>query len=88
MIVTQQHRVTHSRVFVSVSFILTQRASETVEISVAGFPGGLGKIWINEIHYDDNGAGGDTNEGFEVAGPAGTDLSESAVLILASGTLS
>ena len=54
-------------------------ASETVEISVAGFPGGLGKIWINEIHYDDNGAGGDTNEGFEVAGPAGTDLSEYTV---------
>lgn len=29
--------------------------------------------WINEIHYDN--AGGDTGEGIEVAGPAGTDLS-------------
>ncbi len=29
--------------------------------------------WINEIHYDN--AGGDVNEGIEVAGPAGTDLS-------------
>lgn len=30
-------------------------------------------VWINEIHYDNDGA--DTNEGVEVAGPAGTDLS-------------
>ncbi|MEW5869395.1 MAG: endonuclease/exonuclease/phosphatase family protein [Chloroflexota bacterium] len=30
-------------------------------------------IFINEIHYDDGGA--DANEGIEVAGPAGTDLS-------------
>ena len=30
-------------------------------------------LWINEIHYDN--AGTDTLEGFEVAGPAGTDLS-------------
>jgi hypothetical protein len=30
-------------------------------------------IFINEIHYDNTG--GDTNEGFEIAGPAGTDLS-------------
>lgn len=29
--------------------------------------------WINEIHYDNNGA--DTLEGFEIAGVAGTDLS-------------
>lgn len=29
-------------------------------------------IFINEIHYDN--AGADTNEGIEVAGPAGTDL--------------
>jgi len=30
-------------------------------------------VWINEIHYDNSGA--DVNEGFEIAGPAGTDLS-------------
>ncbi|QCR21428.1 T9SS type A sorting domain-containing protein [Pontibacter sp. SGAir0037] len=29
-------------------------------------------VFINEIHYDNNGA--DVNEGVEVAGPAGTDL--------------
>ena len=29
--------------------------------------------WINEIHYDNSGA--DVNEGFEIAGRAGTDLS-------------
>ncbi|HYH08790.1 MAG TPA: IPTL-CTERM sorting domain-containing protein [Thermoanaerobaculia bacterium] len=29
-------------------------------------------VWINEIHYDNSGA--DTQEGVEVAGPAGTDL--------------
>jgi hypothetical protein len=31
-----------------------------------------GDVWINEIHYDN--AGGDTGEGVELAGPAGTDL--------------
>ena len=30
-------------------------------------------IFINEIHYDNNGA--DLNEGVEIAGPAGTDIS-------------
>lgn len=30
-------------------------------------------VFINELHYDNNGA--DANEGFEIAGPAGTDLS-------------
>ncbi|MEZ4777981.1 MAG: HYR domain-containing protein [Flavobacteriaceae bacterium] len=30
-------------------------------------------VFINEIHYDNNG--GDVNEGVEIAGPAGTDLS-------------
>ncbi len=31
-----------------------------------------GKIFINEIHYDNRGA--DRNEAVEIAGPAGTDL--------------
>ncbi|MGI9240203.1 MAG: endonuclease, partial [Verrucomicrobiales bacterium] len=30
-------------------------------------------VFINELHYDNSGA--DTNEGLEIAGPAGTDLS-------------
>jgi hypothetical protein len=34
---------------------------------------GTSAQWINEIHYDNSG--GDTGEGIEVAGPAGTDLS-------------
>ncbi len=32
------------------------------------------EIWINEIHYDNVGA--DVGEGFEIAGAAGTDLSD------------
>ena len=32
-----------------------------------------GTTWINELHYENSGA--DSNEGVEVAGPAGTDLS-------------
>ena len=32
-----------------------------------------GQVFINEFHYDN--AGGDSGEGVEVAGPAGTDLS-------------
>lgn len=32
------------------------------------------EIWINEIHYDNIGT--DTGEGFEIAGVAGTDLSD------------
>lgn len=30
-------------------------------------------VWINELHYDNTGT--DSNEGFEIAGPSGTDLS-------------
>ena len=32
----------------------------------------LGSVWINEIHYENIST--DANEGFEIAGPAGTDL--------------
>ena len=32
--------------------------------------------WINEFHYTDGAAGSDTNEGFEIAGPAGFDLTD------------
>jgi len=35
--------------------------------------GGDATVWINEIHYDNDGT--DAGEGFEVAGPTGTDLS-------------
>ncbi len=36
-------------------------------------------IFINEIHYDN--VGGDINEGFEIAGPAGIDLSTYTVTL-------
>ena len=38
-----------------------------------GGPGEDGDAWINEIHYDNTG--GDTDEGVEIAGPAGLNLS-------------
>lgn len=38
-----------------------------------GASGNLGGVYLNEIHYDNDGA--DTGEFIEVAGPAGTDLS-------------
>ena len=34
--------------------------------------GGAGVLWVNEVHYDNDG--GDTGEGVELAGPAGTSL--------------
>ncbi|GGK22848.1 hypothetical protein GCM10007962_16330 [Yeosuana aromativorans] len=37
-------------------------------------------VFINEIHYDDSGAS-DSGEGFEIAGPAGTDLSTYTVTL-------
>ncbi|MDC8004196.1 hypothetical protein POV27_09050 [Aureisphaera galaxeae] len=39
--------------------------------------------WINEIHYDNNGS--DTNEGVEIAGAAGTDLTNWSVLLYNGG---
>lgn len=36
-------------------------------------------VWINELHYDNTG--GDVNEGYEIAGPAGTDLTGYYVLV-------
>lgn len=37
------------------------------------------QVFINEFHYDNNG--GDVNEGIELAGPAGTDLSCYKILL-------
>lgn len=36
-------------------------------------------VFINEIHYDNNG--GDLNEGVEIAGPAGTDLTGWSIVL-------
>jgi predicted extracellular nuclease len=43
------------------------------------FAGAAGYAFINEIHYDNTG--GDTGEGFEVAGTAGLDLSGWSVVL-------
>ena len=45
-----------------------------------------GNPWINEVHYDDNSAGGDQDEGFEIAGPAGADLSGWSVVHYSGST--
>jgi hypothetical protein len=45
---------------------------------------GCDNPWINEIHYKDNGA--DANEGFEIAGPAGTNLTGWSVVRYANAT--
>ncbi len=41
-------------------------------ILFSSFIGRSQEVFINEIHYDNDGA--DTNEGIEIVGPAGTDL--------------
>ncbi|MFN2380725.1 MAG: hypothetical protein ABR519_11035, partial [Bacteroidales bacterium] len=41
-------------------------------ISTLSFALSAQSVWINEIHYDNTGT--DANEGVEIAGPAGTDL--------------
>ena len=43
-------------------------------------------VFINEIHYDNSGA--DVNEGFEVAGPAGTDLTNWSIVLYNGSTSS
>ncbi len=49
---------------------VSSEASATPEV---GAGGGGSVVWINEFHYDNDGT--DTGEFFEVAGPAGFDLS-------------
>lgn len=51
----------------------------TVFLFVAGFQTKALGVWINEIHYDNTGS--DTGEFVEVAGVAGTDLSEYAIAL-------
>ena len=48
---------------------------ESIELDISVVPCiGTGlEVWINEIHYDNNG--GDVGEGVEIAGVSGTDLS-------------
>lgn len=44
----------------------------TITVNAATPPVVLPNVWINEIHYDNTGT--DVNEGYEIAGPAGTNL--------------
>lgn len=50
----------------------TTSTTTTTTTTTGGGP--TGDPWINELHYDNVSA--DTGEGFEIAGPAGTDLSD------------
>jgi hypothetical protein len=52
-----------------------------------GGTGGAGPptVWINEIHYDNDGT--DTGEGIEVAGTAGIALSQYRLELYSAGTL-
>ncbi len=47
-------------------------SAEVSALPAAAGGGGNASVWINELHYDNDGA--DTGEFFEIAGPAGTDL--------------
>lgn len=49
------------------------RRTVAVSLHQAGAGAAGAHPWINELHYDNNNT--DLNEGVEVAGPAGTDLS-------------
>ncbi len=54
-------------VFVAATFVLSSVATMTPPI-----PGSTSTVFINEIHYDNTST--DANEGVEIAGPAGTNL--------------
>ena len=56
--------------FLAITFIFY---SSYAQVTNVGIGGTLGGVYLNEIHYDNNGA--DTGEFIEVSGPAGTDLS-------------
>jgi len=56
-----------------------QESADSGEVSADPMAGGSGGTpWINELHYDN--AGADTGEFFELAGPAGLDLTGWQVL--------
>ncbi len=60
---------------VTASDLSTNESTNSLEVNatpVAGSSGGGIAIWINEIHYDNVST--DTGEFFEIAGPAGSDL--------------
>jgi hypothetical protein len=58
-------------------------ATAVVQVLVRAASGGPGYAWINEFHYDNGGA--DTNEGVEMAGQAGIDLSSYYIITYNGG---
>jgi hypothetical protein len=52
----------------------SQLAAGTAMLMILGTSVTSAEVWINEIHYDNDGT--DTDEGVEIAGTAGTDLSD------------
>jgi hypothetical protein len=64
----------HVRVFVMVlAFSMTNGLTPPAEAS----------LFINEIHYDNSGS--DVNEGIEIAGPAGVDLTDWSIAFYNGG---
>lgn len=60
--------------------------SETITITVQSVPSGPNyNVWFNEIHYEN--IGGDTNEGFEIAGEAGINLADFKIYLYDAGGL-
>lgn len=55
-------------------YAVDKDGTNRIEIATGTFAQPLCNLWINEFHYDN--AGTDTNEGVEIAGPAGLDLSD------------
>ena len=51
---------------------LARRAFDLSGAPVGAGGGATGDVWVNEIHYDNNGS--DVGEGVEIAGPAGASL--------------
>lgn len=59
------------------STMMSTTVASTSSTGMGGSTGG--DVWVNELHYDN--AGGDLNEGLEIAGPAGTDLTGWTIVI-------
>jgi uncharacterized protein len=50
---------------------------------LAGAASAVGDVWINELHYDNEGA--DAGEGVEIAGTSGTDLADYSLVFYNGG---
>ena len=57
------------------------RAASDKGANAPSFANPTSTVFINEFHYDDSTAAGDTNEFVEVAGPAGTNLTNWSIVL-------